>query len=82
MIKSILDAYSAVIRLCDTIIKKTSKKNPAYQQFLLYKFSLSFYSSYISICDKNAETLHDTNLDKSHRIPIHRQFFHCHSAEC
>lgn len=26
MIKSILDAYSAIIRLCDTIIKKTSKK--------------------------------------------------------
>lgn len=27
MIKSILDAYSAIIRLCDTIIKKTSKKS-------------------------------------------------------
>lgn len=52
MIKSILDAYSAIIRLCDTIIKKTSKKKQkietkikGLQEIILYQRNLSCYTT-------------------------------------
>ncbi len=52
MIKSILDAYSAIIRLCDTIIKKTSKKKQkietkikGLQEIILFQRNLSCYTT-------------------------------------
>lgn len=52
MIKSILDAYSAIIRLCDTIIKKTSKnkqkietKIKGLQEIILFQRNLSCYTT-------------------------------------
>ena len=52
MIKSILDAYSSTIRLCDTIIKKTSKKKQkletkikGLQEIILFQRNLSCYTT-------------------------------------